>query len=219
MRNRDPFDLLGMPPAEARLIRYFLIRPNARPHLRELQRTLRLGGASIQRAVERLTRLGALAKTEEGGRILYAVVSGAAAWRALRLLEGVTEDPAPLVREALVDVRGIEVAFIFGSVATGEAREGSDVDVLILERPDLDRKRLYRQLSEVSVLLGREVNAVRYTAEALADRLGDRTHPAWGFVRDVLSSPKEWIIGAATSLTPIAMAAGISREALQGTAA
>lgn len=102
-----------------------------------------------------------------------------------------------------------------------ERREDSDVDVLVVEGSCLDRRTLYRNLSEASLLLGREVNSVRYTVDALADRLGDRTHPASGFVHDVLSSPKDWIGGAPASLAPVATvatAAGISREAVLGTA-
>ncbi|CAN5742592.1 hypothetical protein BH23GEM10_BH23GEM10_12720 [soil metagenome] len=219
MSNKGPLDLLGMPAAEARVIRYFLVRPDARPYLRELQRTLRLGGASVQRALERLVELGALRKADEGGKSFYSAVAGAPAWRGFRLLESATQDPAMIIREALADVSGIDAAFIFGSVATDQLREDSDVDIFVVAGQSLDRKKLYRQLSEASLLLGREVNIVRYTVDTLADRLGDRTNPAWGFVHEVLNAPKKWIVGADGSVAPIAAAAGISRENLLGTAA
>jgi predicted nucleotidyltransferase len=219
MTGRDAFNLLGMPSAEARLIRYFLIRPGARPHLREIQRVLDLGGASVQRALERLVELGALERTEENGRAVYAVVSRATVWRALRLLESATRDPTPLLREALIDVPGIEAAFVFGSMATGDFHEESDVDVLVVEHASLDRRKLNHRTAETGLLLGRQVNIVRYTPEALAERLGNPSHPAWGFVHEVLRSPKKWIAGAEDALVPLATAAGISRDELSGSAA
>lgn len=219
MTERDSLDLLGMPTAEARLIRYFLIRPAARLHLREIQRALNLGGASIQRALSRLVELGALERTEEDGRTLYAVVPRASVWRALRLLESETKDPTPLMRDALTDVQGIEAAFVFGSMATGHTHDGSDIDLLVVEQPSLDRRELNRRTAETGLLLGRQVNTVRYTPEALAERLGNQSDPAWGFVHEVLRAPKKWVAGTADALLPLAMAAGIPRKALLGSGA
>jgi predicted nucleotidyltransferase len=219
MTQTDSLDLLGMPTAEARLIRYFLVRPEARPHMREIQRALDLGGASVQRALSRLVVLGALQRTEEDGRTLYSAVPRASVWRALRLLESETKDPTPLMRDALCDVQGIEAAFVFGSMATGRIHDESDVDLLVVAQPSLDRRELNRRTAETGLLLGRQVNTVRYTREALAERLGNQSDPAWGFVHAVLRAPKQWVAGAADALVPLATAAGIPREELLGSAA
>jgi predicted nucleotidyltransferase len=159
-----------------------------------------------------MVKLGALQKEREGRRLYYFVVEGAPVWTAMGILEGASSNPGPLLRDALVDVSGLLTAFIFGSTATGEQREDSDIDVLVVEEPETDKKTLYRNLAEVGMLLGREVNAVRYTPQALADRLGDPQHPAWGFVRQVLLGPKQWIFGAPSSLAPLAAAAGLSKD-------
>ncbi len=161
MTRRDSLELLGIPTAEARLIRYFLVRPEARPHLREIQRVLDLGGASVQRALSRLVDLGALERTEEDGRTLYSVVPRASVWRALRLLESETKDPTPFLRDALIDVRGIEAAFVFGSTATGRIDDESDVDLFVVEQPSFDRRELNRRTAETGLLLGRQGNIVR----------------------------------------------------------
>ncbi len=220
MTQQGPLELLGIPTAEARLIRYFLVRPGIRPHLREIQRALDLGGASVQRALSRLVELGALERTEEeDGRTLYSAVPRASVWRALRLLESETQDPTPLMRDALIDVGGIAAAFVFGSMATGRIHADSDIDLLVVEEPSLDRRELNRRTAETGLLLGRQVNTIRYTLEALAERLGNRSNPAWGFVHEVLRAPKKWVAGAADALVPLAMAAGIPREELLGGAA
>ena len=193
----DTLDLLGISPAAARIIRYFLIRPEAKPHAREVQRALQLGGASLQRELERMVRLGALVREKDGSRTRYRVVKDARLWKAVRILEADSRDPAPLLRDALADIRGLDAAFVFGSTASGEDREDSDIDVFVVEGPGVDLRKMLLQLAEVALILGREVNAVRYTAATLAERLGDPAHPAWGFVREVLSGPKLWIAGRA----------------------
>ncbi len=215
----DPYEVLGLSPALGRIIRFYLARPEERLHQRALQRALSLGSASIQRELKRLQRLGVIAVEQEGNRTTYAVVQGAPEWRALEELARTSGDPVPLVRDALVDVEGILAAFVFGSVARGTQREDSDIDLLVLEGPDFDRKRFYRQLSEVGLLLDREVNAMRYTAQGMGERLGDPSHPGWRFLHDVLTNDKVWVAGSPSALAPIAAAAGIHRDSLPGRAA
>ena len=206
----DTLDLLGLAPAAARILRYFLIRPGAGPHARELQRLLRLGGGSLQRELARLISLGALERVEEGRRVRYRAVRDSPIWRAVGLLESASSDPVPLVQDAIVDVPGIHAAFVFGSTALGTQREDSDIDVFVIEDPDVDRRKLLGQLAEVELLIGREVNAVRYTPQALEERLGDPAHPASKFVLEALNGPKRWVAGDASALRPLAAAAGVS---------
>lgn len=85
----------------------------------------------------------------------------------------------------------------------------SDVDVFILEDSHIDRRTLLGQLAEVGILIGREVNSVRYTVQAVAERLGSPAHPASQFLRELLAGPKRWVAGAADALLPVATAAGI----------
>ena len=104
----------------------------------------------------------------------------------------------------MCDVAGIEAAFVFGSMAKHtRIREDSDIDVFVVEGQSVDRNALLRQLFEAGMLIGREVNAVRYTTQALADRLGDRHHPASRFVREALRGPKRWVAGTGTALLPL----------------
>jgi predicted nucleotidyltransferase len=208
-RARDPLALLGVPPSAARILRYFALRPTAKPHARHLQRILALGGASLQRDLARLVMLGALERVEDGRLVRYGIASDSSLWTAFRIVIGATNDPAALVRDALRDITGIEAAFVFGSTAKETRRRESDVDVLIVENPDVDRRAMLHQLAEVGMLLHCEINTVRYSLQTLADRLGNVDHAAAHFVREVLAGPKRWVAGSATALLPLATAAGV----------
>lgn len=100
------------------------------------------------------------------------------------------------MREALADVAGLSVAFVFGSVASGRDRPDSDIDLFVVEFEDFDRRAFYSHLSETQMLLGREVNAVRYRPDDLAQRLQDQEHPAHAFIQDVLAGPKIFLVGS-----------------------
>lgn len=205
----DALALLGVSRPATQLLRYFSLRPDARPHGRYLQRVLSLSGSQIERQIKSLTELGALERIEEGRLVRYAVIPHSRLWSALRALVSERADPGVILREALRDVPGVEAAFLFGSVAKGTARKDSDVDVFILENQVLDHRTLNRQLHEAEMLLNREVNTIRYTTETLAERLGNHQHPARGFVREVLEGPKLWVAGTASSLLPVTTAAGL----------
>jgi len=192
--------------------RFFALRPTTAVHGRALQRLLGLGSASLQREVDRLLALDALERVEVGRLVCYRPVLEAKLWGAVMLLLSDTRDPVGLVRDALCDVSGIEAAFVFGSFARGDARPDSDVDVFVVETPAVDRRALHRQLAQVGLILNREVNAVRYTTQALGDRLGDAAHPAHRFTRAALDGAKQWVAGSADRLRPLAAAAGLIRR-------
>lgn len=198
-----------MSASQSRIIRFFALRPHVAIHGRALQRILGLGTASMQRDLENLVALGALERSADGRYVRYRADPSSAIWPAFRSILGSTSDPSALVHDALRDVAGIEAAFIFGSTARNTRRDDSDVDVLVVHGSHLDRHALFGQLTEVALLLGTEVNAILYTTQSLADRLGNLDHAAARFVRDVLEGPKRWVAGNPEVVHTLATAAGL----------
>lgn len=205
----DPLALLGVSGSAARLLRYFTLHPQSTAHARQLQRQLRLGSASVQRDLERMVVLGALERITQGRVVQFRPVTTSTLWQAVRLLIAEYDDPAALLRDALCDVQGIEAAFVFGSTANGTARPDSDIDLFVVETPDIDRRALHRQLFEVGLLLNREVNAVRYTTQALAERLGQPNHAGGRFILNTLEGPKRLVAGTVAAILPLVTAAGL----------
>jgi predicted nucleotidyltransferase len=200
-----PLVLLGTAPSMQRLLLYFVIRPGARPHLRLLQRELGIGSASIQRDLARMTAASALRQIRNRSQrfVRYAVVPHPF-WEVARALVATSYDTADLLREALRDVSGLDAAFLFGSASAGTAAPDSDLDVFIIG-DRVDTRALYANLFEVGQALNRQVNTVRYTRTALAERLADGAE----FPRNVLEEPKRWLAGNPEAILPIASAAGV----------
>jgi predicted nucleotidyltransferase len=93
-----------------------------------------------------------------------------------------------LLREALTDLAGVESAYIFGSYASGEERPQSDIDLLVIGRPD--RLALSERLAIVERRLSRDVNVVLRREDQLHARRDD--DPFW---RRVLSGPIVHVAG------------------------
>ena len=97
-------------------------------------------------------------------------------------------DPVEVIREALVDVPGLEGAFVFGSVARGTAEPESDLDIFLVGTRD-DRKRAVRLLGELGFVIMRPVDVIGRESEQVMNS----EEP---FIQRVLAGPKVWVNGS-----------------------
>lgn len=181
--------------AMARVVIDFAVHPDDAPYGREIQRRTGLMPRSLQTELARLESLGVVRRRREGRLVRYELIESNPRWRALRTLIRELADPVDVVRNALADVPGIAVAFVFGSFARGDTREDSDVDVFIIGK-DIPDHLLYRGTIEAQILLNREVNIVDMTREDLVRRIKTGS----SFIRNVLDRPKVWLVGSQADL-------------------
>ncbi|HEX8431611.1 MAG TPA: nucleotidyltransferase domain-containing protein, partial [Longimicrobium sp.] len=189
-KRGDPLSATLASGALARLLIDLAVHPDETPHGRELQLRTGLTPRSLQAELVRLESLGIIQRRADGHVTRYVLDESNPRWRALRDLVRELADPADVLRDALADVPGVASAFVFGSMARKDFREESDIDLFILDEGVPD-DLLARRTLEVGVLLRREVNVVQMNAAELARRVASGS----GFVRDVLSGAKLWVIG------------------------
>jgi uncharacterized protein len=181
--------------AMARLVVLFAVHPGGRFHVRELIRRTGLSSASLQHELRRLAEIGALVREDEGGRTFHRADDEHPAWRAWMLLMRSGARPTNVLREALVDAAGIDMAFVFGSWARGDARPDSDVDVLLVGS-DEARAGAGRLLAEAELLIGRPLDVIGYDPDDFATRAESST-----FLRAILREPRIWLRGGPGALT------------------
>jgi predicted nucleotidyltransferase len=172
----------------ARLVVFFLVHPGGRFHLRELQRRPRLSSASLQKELGRMCAVGALQREREGDRTVYAADEDNGCWHAWMLLMRAGADPVDVLREALVDAPGLDLAFVFGSVGRGEAQPESDLD-LFLAGPREALRQAMGLLVDADFFLPRRLDVVGRDRDQLA------AEAERGFVQRVMAQPKRWVIG------------------------
>lgn len=173
-----------------RVVLYFLLHPEARPHFRALQRHLGASTRPLQTELKRLEERGLLRREREGRKVLYRADADHRGWDALFRMIRAFGAPTDILREAFSTVPGIEAALVFGSIARGDAREESDVDVLLVGE-HIPRRELGRSTQESSAVIGREVNVVQLSRREIREQLAR----GQTFIRNVAGGPKLWIVG------------------------
>jgi predicted nucleotidyltransferase len=167
-------------------------------HVRELRRLTGLGMGSLQAELRRLVRLELLSTRREANRVLYRLETGHRRWQAFRALLASSAEPVELLRAAFAGVDGVEAAFIFGSEARGDTRDGSDIDLFIVGRDDVHHA-VSQALTEIELLLQREIDVMEYTLERVQARATRPTE----FVQRVMLEPKLWVAGELAALQPL----------------
>jgi predicted nucleotidyltransferase len=191
-----PRDLHALlPQSTIRVVTHFLVHPGSARHFRALQRHTGLSIHSLQRELSRLEALGLIHRREEAGRVLFSARADHPSWAAFRVLLREHAPVADVVRDALFDVDGVEIAFVFGSQVRSDARPDSDVDLFVVG-DDISGHRLGDALLRAQALLDRPIDVKRYTRRKLERSLvqGGR------FLRNVLDGPKEWLVGSDEAL-------------------
>jgi len=164
--------------------------PDEAFYTRQVARILRLGLGALLRELQRLVAAGILLREARGRQVYYRANKACPIYTDLQGLLLKTVGLADVLRTALAALRErIEVAFVYGSIAKGNAKAASDVDIMVIGKVTF--AEVVAALNPVQDTLGREVNPSVYSAEEL--RLRIRTGNP--FLATVLRDPKLFLIG------------------------
>lgn len=141
-----------------RILLEFFRKPQTKGHVRDIARRIGAAPASVGTELSALERLGILRSESVGRSRVYSINETSTFVPEVRALVQKTLGVEALLGEALTDLAGVESAYIFGSYASGEERPQSDIDLLVIGRPD--RLALSERLATVERRLSRDVNVV-----------------------------------------------------------
>lgn len=159
-------------------------------YTKEILRLTGMGVATIKRELERMLAAGILTMTKVGNQHHYQANPACPIYGELVAIVQKTIGLAEVIREALAPLSGrIEQAFVFGSMASGKERAGSDIDLMIIG--DVDFTEIVTALYPAQERLGREINPKIYRSQEW-ERLGIRNDP---FYREVMTKPRMNVIG------------------------
>jgi len=175
--------------ARAEIFRLLLSGTGEELHVREIERRSGLNDSTLRQELRKLARLDLVQSRKDSNRVYYRAKTESPLYPEIRNLVLKTSGLADALKSALEDKR-IRVAFVFGSIAHGEEKAGSDVDLMVIGR--LGLRDLSRLLSGIEEKIGREVNPHILREEEFQKRIRAKEH----FVSSVMETPKIFIIGS-----------------------
>lgn len=173
--------------------------PDESFYLRQIARTTGAGMGALQRELKQLSEAGVIQRSEIGQQAFFKANEDCPVFNELRNLIIKTFGVADIVRLALSALADkIELAFIFGSIISGEFKQSSDLDVMVIGK--IEFAEIVAALTPVQETLAREINPSVYPPEEFRSKLAGGHH----FLKTVLSAPKIFLIGNENELEKLA---------------
>jgi predicted nucleotidyltransferase len=175
-----------------------LTRPQKWWYLSELAEFLHTRPSSLQRELRSLEQSGILQQRRDGRRTYFRAETRSPIFRELRSIFEKTFGLLPTLRQALRPFeKRINCAFVYGSVARGEERATSDVDLMVIGNVGLGD--LAPTLRKAEQRLGREVNVTNYSADEFREKVTKGDH----FLTTVLKGSLQFVKGEQSDLDAI----------------
>jgi predicted nucleotidyltransferase len=173
----------------AKLLSHFLLHPGEAFHVRELERLLYEPAGNLLRDLRRLRAIGILSATRVGNQVRYTLDQSHPLREDLQRIVVKATAADAILREVLAPLGGIELAFIYGSLAKGEGDPRSDLDVMVVGR--VSDRVLAPAMARAEKSLGRQVSHTVYTR----DEVRRKVQQAGSFIQTVFSGPRIVIVG------------------------
>jgi predicted nucleotidyltransferase len=183
-------------PVQQRVLGLLFGQPERRFQSAELIRLAGSGTGAVHRQLQRLAAAGLLTVTRDGHQKYYQARRGSPIFPELHGLIVKTVAIVEPLRAALEPLaESIELAFVYGSVAKGTDRAGSDLDLLLVS-DGVSYPEIFEALQAAERALARPVHP---TVVARAEWRRKRSAQD-SFVRRISGQPRLFVIGGDDAL-------------------
>lgn len=158
-------------------------------HLREIARRSGVTPPEAKRELDILVLSGILVKTAKGNMSIYTLNNACPFIEELRRLYLKTEGPIPLLKDKLSSIVGLNYAFVYGSFASGNFSESSDIDLFLVG--DITEEDVDIVCFDVQKKTQREINYISWSNSDLRKKAMEGS----AFMSSLLKKEKIWLVG------------------------
>ncbi|MCK4420388.1 nucleotidyltransferase domain-containing protein [candidate division WOR-3 bacterium] len=170
------------------ILTLFFGNPSKKYYVRQIERLLRYSVGSIARELKKFREDDLLLTEKAGNLVYYKLNQGHPLYEELRSIIMKSSGIVQRLKDALSSVANIDVAFIYGSYASGEAKASSDIDIMIIG--DVESSEVVSSLTELEIKFDRELNFTLYTKEEFLEK-----RAGIEFLKEVMKGGKIPLIG------------------------
>jgi len=187
------------PSTRRKILSLFFNNPNKQFYFREVLKLTGTKQGAVQRELKLLTKAGILDLEARGNQTYYAANKSHPIYPELSRIVLKTFGLVDILKDALSGFKdNIEVAVIYGSIASGEETDRSDIDLLVIGK--ISFNHLSVAMSKVEKETGREINPTVYPSKEFKEKVKQKNH----FLKSVLKSKMIFLVGNENDLTRLA---------------
>jgi predicted nucleotidyltransferase len=143
-------------------------------YIRQLAKETNIPYSMLYKEEKNLASLGVVNEEKKGKVTLVSVNKKLPYFAELKSLVMKTAGLASLVGNALSKLQDVRYALIYGSFASGQETESSDVDVLIVG--NVGEERILKAVSAIEERTGREINYIVWSEGEFRKRVRSKHH-------------------------------------------
>lgn len=179
-----PLDAL-LPRTRQGILAALLVRPERNWYISQLAEHMQVPPSSLQRELQSLTQAGLLKSHRQGRMVYYQANTESPLFTDLRNLMLKTAGLVDVLAQALEPLAGrLRTVCVYGSVASGQERSDSDIDLLVIG--SVSPADLALPLRRARQVLGREINPTVYSPAELDTKLAANDP----FLKRILAGPR-----------------------------
>jgi predicted nucleotidyltransferase len=170
------------------ILTLFFSNPSKKYYVRQIERLLGYSVGSIGRELKKFKKDDLFLTEKIGNLVYYKLNQDHPLYEELKSIVMKSSGIVQRLKEALLSLPNIDIAFIYGSYASGEAKSSSDIDIMIIG--DVESSDVVSSLSELEIKFDREINFTLYTKKEFLEKK-DKIE----FLKDVMEGNKISLIG------------------------
>ena len=177
-------------PYRRQMLAVLFLRPDEQFHVRQLERLTGISAGSLHRELKAMAIAGLLRRESQGNQVLYQAERECPIYEELASIFRKTVGLAMVLRDGLLKLADrIDIAFVFGSMATGKQHADSDLDLCVLG--DVELFDVVKALGAVQDNIRRDINPVVMSTTKYIDQLAEHDR----FIERLDGEPKVYVIG------------------------
>jgi len=180
--------------ARQAIFRLYFTNPEKSFYLRELERELGIPVSMLRKELVSLEKEGLFASSKQGNLLYYFLNKGYPLYNEIKSIVFKTVGIKGILLKALLPLKAIEVALIYGSYAKSASNAKSDIDLFIIGVPD--ENNLVEKINVIEKELKREVSYNIYSRKDFEKKKGQKD----SFIDDMLENKKIFLIGGESDL-------------------
>ncbi len=158
-------------------------------YIRQLSKELNIPYGMLHREVKNLVSLGIIVEEKKGKVTLVSANKNLPYFSELKGMMVKTAGLGNQMRNALSKLKGIRYALVYGSFASGEETESSDIDLLVVGNQN--EEEVLKSVSKVEKEVGREINYILWSDKEFSSRVRSKHH----LLTDIVKKPITMLVG------------------------